>query len=541
MQDLLQIRPSTTQSEIDSLREQLQTSESRLAEAEQIIRAIRSGEVDAVVVSGPKGDQIFTLEGAEYAYRALVEEMSEGAATLAADGAVLYCNHRLSDLMHTPMEQIIGANVLKLFYGEQQEIFKALFAEACLGRAGSAELDLEARNMAIAPAHISLRAMTSVNPLTLCMVVTDLKDRIKNEELLAAGRLATTILDSAAEAIAVCDQDGIVIRFNEAFRILCNCNPMFQHFEKVMPFEEDGCKTASLPVLRALEGNVIRALEVTIRGSDSQPTHLLLSASPIRSHSTVIGCVCSMTDVTVGRHAQAVALRSEKLAAVGRLASSLAHEINNPLEALTNLLYLSRNSQELSKIHGFLDTAEIELRRMAVITSQTLRFYKQTTHPTSVSLDCLVEEIFAIFQAKIWNARIEVEHRKRASTPVLCFEGEIRQVLVNLMGNAIDAMPTGGKLLIRSRQATSWKTGRIGIMLSIADTGSGIDATAVRHIFDAFFTTKGALGNGLGLWISKEIVDRHHGTIAVRSSRCTYRNGTIFSLFLPHDAVIRFI
>ncbi|MGI4757753.1 MAG: PAS domain S-box protein [Janthinobacterium lividum] len=246
-------------------------------------------------------------------------------------------------------------------------------------------------------------------------------------------------------------------------------------------------------------------------------------------------------DITARKQADEALLRTEKLAAVGRLAASIAHEINNPLESVTNLLYLISANENLGPdVRDYVETAERELRRVSAISNQTLRFHKQSTRPTAVTCEELVGGILTLYQARIVNSRVQVEKRKHAATPVLCFEGEIRQVLNNLIGNAIDAMHTlGGRLLLRSREATHWSTGRKGLVLTVADTGVGIGPDVKRKIFDAFFTTKGIGGTGLGLWVCKEIIDRHHGALNVRSSQEKGRSGTVFTLFLPFEAANR--
>ncbi len=252
------------------------------------------------------------------------------------------------------------------------------------------------------------------------------------------------------------------------------------------------------------------------------------------------GIVLFFRDVTEQKRAAAALMQSEKLAAVGRLAASIAHEINNPLESVTNLLYLARTSNDFEQVQEFLDTAERELRRVSVISNQTLRFHKQSSNPRLTNCEDLFEGVLSIYQGRLVNSRIEVLNRKRALQPVVCFDGEIRQVLNNLIGNAIDAMhPNGGRLLLRSREATDWSTGRKGLMLTIADTGEGISPHTLRKIFEPFFTTKGIGGTGLGLWISQEIIARHHGALRVRSSQSKGRSGTIFSFFLPFDAALR--
>jgi PAS domain S-box-containing protein len=248
------------------------------------------------------------------------------------------------------------------------------------------------------------------------------------------------------------------------------------------------------------------------------------------------GIVTFSRDITLLKLATAAALQNEKLAAVGRLASSIAHEINNPLEAVTNLVYLARGSHDPAELDEYLAHAERELRRVSVITNQTLRFYKQTTDPTLVSGDELVDETLSVYQGRLLNSNVAVEKRMRATSPALCLEGEIRQVLSNIIGNAIDAMnKSGGRLILRSRDSTNWKTGQKGLALTIADTGAGMAAHVHSRVFDAFFSTKGIGGTGLGLWVSKEIVDRHQGTLTVRSSDKLRCSGTVFALFLPHE------
>ena len=244
-------------------------------------------------------------------------------------------------------------------------------------------------------------------------------------------------------------------------------------------------------------------------------------------------------EITQQKKAELALIQSEKLAAVGRLASSIAHEINNPLEAVTNLLYLGRNSDDIVEVHALLDAAEIELRRVSAITAQTLRFHKQASSPQAVTAEQLIESVLSIFQGRIVNSRVRVSRRMHALREFRCFEGEIRQVLSNLISNALDAMPEGGRLLLRSRLGCDWKTGSKGVVMTVADTGVGMSPETQEKLFHAFFTTKGLTGTGLGLWVTKEIVARHHGTLRLRSSQSSAHHGTVFSLFLPFEAVIR--
>jgi PAS domain S-box-containing protein len=246
-------------------------------------------------------------------------------------------------------------------------------------------------------------------------------------------------------------------------------------------------------------------------------------------------------EITQQRKAELALLQSEKLAVVGRLAASIAHEINNPLESVTNLLYLAERSKDPAQTKIYVQTAERELRRVSVIANQTLRFHKQSSSPQEISGEQLLNSVVSMFQSRIVNSRIQVEMRKRTQPAVRCFEGEVRQVLSNLVSNAIDSMQPlgGGRLLLRSRTGTDWTTGRRGVVITIADTGGGMPAEVVKRIFEPFFTTKGASGTGLGLWVSSEIVHRHAGALRFRSSQKPGLSGTAFALFLPFDAVSR--
>ena len=234
--------------------------------------------------------------------------------------------------------------------------------------------------------------------------------------------------------------------------------------------------------------------------------------------------------------AEAALIQSEKLAAVGRLAASISHEINNPLEAVTNLLYLIRQDENLpNSATTYLSLAERELARVSQIAGQTLRFHRQASKPTSVTAEQLLESVVALYQGRLINAHIKLSFDHRSLSTVTCYEGDIRQVLNNLVGNAIDSMRTGGRLLIRSHDGACRRTGRPGFRITVADTGAGMPHDVRARIFEAFYTTKGLNGTGLGLWISHGIVQKHSGHLTLRSSDRAPRTGTVFSLFLPRE------
>ncbi|HLK06876.1 MAG TPA: ATP-binding protein [Candidatus Angelobacter sp.] len=242
-------------------------------------------------------------------------------------------------------------------------------------------------------------------------------------------------------------------------------------------------------------------------------------------------------DLSELKRAEGALRQTEKLAVVGRLASSIAHEINNPLEAVTNLLYLIASEDLPETLTKYVRMAQQELARVANITTQTLRFHRQSTNPKMASLSQILDGVLTLFHGRLRNADITVDKQFGNASPVMSYEGDLRQVFTNLLSNAIDATPPGGKIIVRERDVTDWRSGKRGVRVTIADTGHGMSAETRKMIFDPFFTTKGITGTGLGLWVSAEILNKHGATIRVRSSRKQPGQGTVFSILFRADGV----
>jgi PAS domain S-box-containing protein len=242
-----------------------------------------------------------------------------------------------------------------------------------------------------------------------------------------------------------------------------------------------------------------------------------------------------IADLTMQKKSEEVLRRTEKLAVAGRLAASIAHEINNPLEAITNCLYLISRSEMNPESRGYLTMAQKELDRVSKITMQTLRFYRSSSRAHPTNLPELMETVLALLEQRLNQGSIEVTRCFRETSPVVAHDGEIRQVLANLVGNAIDALPVGGRLVLKTSPARDWKTGVPGVRVTVADNGSGMETALLQRIFEPFFSTKGITGTGLGLWISREIVERHNGCLRVRSRKATESapGQTVFAMFLP--------
>lgn len=230
------------------------------------------------------------------------------------------------------------------------------------------------------------------------------------------------------------------------------------------------------------------------------------------------------------RQAEEALIRSEKLASVGRLAATVAHEINNPLEAATNCLYLIHNNENVPpELKGYLDIAERELQRVAHIAKQTLGFYRENTRPTAVDVARLVDEVAGLYSPKLEakELRLKIEHGGHAGLTT-AVAGEIRQVISNLLTNAIDATMPNGTVKIRTSRVSL--EGCNYTRITVADSGTGVCPNNRNQLFKPFFTTKESVGTGLGLWVSKEIVTKHDGRIRMRSAE---GRGTVFSVFLP--------
>jgi PAS domain S-box-containing protein len=284
-----------------------------------------------------------------------------------------------------------------------------------------------------------------------------------------------------------------------------------------------------------------RPFEALCRTRDNNYIPVLIALAPLAgedaSDTAPEQIAIFFVDLTEQKRTEEVLRRTEKLAATGRLAASIAHEINNPLEAVTNCLFLIGSGQIDARSREYLRIAQQELDRVTHITTQTLRFYRQSTRPVESDVNELLDSVIALYEPRLRGYSIEIERRYRAVPPLHAYEGEIRQVLANFIGNAIDAMHRdGGRLLLRSSSGRDARTGAEGIYVTVADTGCGMDAATRTRIFEPFFSTKGTTGTGLGLWVSQTIIEKHGGRINIHSSVRRGMNGpggTVFRLFFP--------
>ena len=358
--------------------------------------------------------------------------------------------------------------------------------------------------------------------------------------------LLDSMLANAPVGLAFVDRNLRIVRVNQVFATLTGV-PLSRHLGRtvsaIMPTEAAArLEEAFAQVFR----QEIPSIEIELTGEGPSPMRAwtwLVSVYPVltgQEHVRWAGMI--VRDVSERVRAEETLRKTEKLAATGRLAASIAHEINNPLEALTNILFLLRNFSTLEpQAHEYVVMAEHEVRRVAEIAQQTLRFYRQSTLPGRASLADLIDSVLDLYRGRLNNQSITVEREFDPQLTLFGYSGEIRQVFANLFGNAIDAVPHGGRIVVRARPSRNWSSPEsTGIRFTVADTGAGMEPEVRERIFEAFFTTKDATGTGLGLWVSHEIIQKHRGMVHVRSRAAGsgQPSGTVFQIFLPDDGAL---
>jgi PAS domain S-box-containing protein len=364
------------------------------------------------------------------------------------------------------------------------------------------------------------------------------------DECYAREQWLNTTLRSIGDAVIACDPGGKVVFMNRIAEQLTGLKeaeadgiPLSEIFVILNQHTRAAVENPVDVVRRS--GKIVGLANHTILvGKDRNEFHIDDSAAPILDvNSRMIGIVLVFRDIGE-RHASQIALmRAEKLASAGRLAAAIAHEVNNPLEGLVNLIYLARCEEDMPKIRGHLTEADRELQRIAHITRQSLGFYRETSAAVSFRPDVVTREVFDFYSSRAATLRVSVHVDIKTEQKAFGNPGELRQVLSNLLANSLDACKEGDAICVRVRAAVSPRDPALrGVRIAVADTGCGIHPEYMERIFEPFFTTKKDTGTGLGLWVSRELIEKHGGSLNVRSGVSGRRSGTVFSLFLPGSA-----
>jgi two-component system CheB/CheR fusion protein len=300
-------------------------------------------------------------------------------------------------------------------------------------------------------------------------------------------------------------------------------------------------KPEEWPLARSLTtGEVVTDVEIEYLRKDGTPVFLSVSSSPIRDQEGhIIAAVATFLDLTHRKGTEEVLRSTEKLAATGRLAASLAHEINNPLQALSDVLYLLDQSSSLKEAeHRHLAIARTESERLAHLTRSMLGFYRHSPSPVDVKICEMLDNVLELYGPKIRSGKIIVEKRYDSKEVIRGFVSEVTQVFSNLVVNAVEALTREGRLQLHVLDSRDWRDSkRRGVRIFIADNGPGISFENRQRIFEPFFTTKGENGTGLGLWVTSGLVHKHGGWVRVRSSTQPGRSGTCFAVFFPDQKV----
>jgi PAS domain S-box-containing protein len=340
----------------------------------------------------------------------------------------------------------------------------------------------------------------------------------------------------AASGMAITDLGGHFQETNPAYRGIVGRDPEDLDTESILSIiHEEDRRNCREHLDRLVSGEiasfVLEERYVRLDGSSAWVRSSFSLLKDRRGRPSHIILICN--DITEQRRAQRLLVENEKLTLMGQLAATIAHEINNPLEAVLNLLYLVREAESLEQAREFTARAEEEVQRAADLATPTLQFYKQQTRPTSTNLADLLRSVLVLFKGKLALAKVVVQLEKEGGVDLTCYSSEIRQVIANLVQNAIQAMPNGGRLRLRVKRSTDWRTDTPGVRVTVADTGRGMSPATRKHIYDAFFTTKGTYGTGLGLWIAAGILAKHGGSMHLRSKELPGQSGTAFTLIFP--------
>lgn len=397
-------------------------------------------------------------------------------------------------------------------------------------------------SLTISPIHDEAGAITGAST-----IARDISERKRSEEELRRSRQALqeselrfrSLVQNSSDIISILDADGTIRYESPSIERILGYRPEELIGKNAFEFvhSDDRQRVINIFQEHLPTRGSISPVELRFRHRDGSWRTLEATGNNLLHEAGVAGIVVNSRDITERKRTEEVLHATEKLATTGRLAAAIAHEINNPLEGVTNLLYLLENHTSLdATARRYARMAQEEVARVARIARQTLAFYREPTVPVEVDVSELLNGLLELYTHKMQTRRITLEKRLETAASITASPGEIRQVVSNLLGNALDAVPEGGAIKVHVFQSRDWRhPWQEGVRISIADNGHGIRREHLHSIFDPFFTTKGEKGTGLGLWVSHGIVQKYGGTIHVHSSIRAGHSGTCFSVFFPQS------
>ncbi|HTM15741.1 MAG TPA: PAS domain S-box protein [Terracidiphilus sp.] len=465
---------------------------------------------------------------------ALVDCSDEPIISKRLDGTIISWNGAATRVFGYQPSEIIGKSILTLIppelRHEEDEILRKLRAGERIEHFETTRMRKNGERFPISVTISPIRD-ASGNIVAASKIAHDISERRRTEESIS--RLAA-IVDSADDAIVGKTLNGIVTSWNKAAERIFGYTAEEMIGQSILRLIPEGLYYEEDEILRKLRaGERIEHYETTRKKKSGELFQVSVTISPIIDHSgKVIGASKIARDISDKKRVEQLLIQSEKLAATGRMAAAIAHEINNPLESLINVIFLARqHSAPDSRVSQLLLTAEQELERVSHIARQTLGYYKDTGAPTDVHVHELIQNVLTVYNSKMMSADIAVDSRFNDLQKISVSKGEMLQVFSNVIANAIDAMKQGGVLSITTRNVLS--SPQDGIEVVIRDTGVGIEQEHLPRVFEPFFTTKGILGTGIGLWVAKQLVSRRGGQISIASSTTPKNSGTTVTIFIP--------
>jgi PAS domain S-box-containing protein len=470
---------------------------------------------------------------------AIIESSEDAIASKDLNGIITSWNKSAERLFGYKAEEIIGQPVTLIIPPELHEDEPRILGKIRAGERIEAFQTVRVhKNGQLI--HVSLTVSPikddKGNIVGAAKIVRDIRRQKKFEE--AALRLAA-IVESSDDAIASKDLNGIITSWNHSAEKLFGYTAeeiIGKPITLIIPPELHHDEHMILSKIR--RGEKIDHFETIRLHKNGERIEVSLTISPVKDdNGTVIGAAKIVRNITETKKIERALRTTEKLAAAGRMAATVAHEINNPLEAVTNLVYLAkRDLSNNDHVAGYLELAGRELDRVAHITRQTLGFYRDTSSPALFNVTEMLDDLLLLYEKRFESRRIKLVKQYDKDIEITALAGEIRQAFSNLITNALDAMPNGGKLALRVTKSHSWSSSHVhGVRITVLDTGSGIEPRHKKNIFQPFFTTKTDVGTGLGLWITRGILEKHHGSIQMKSRTGQSGHGTAFSIFLPTE------
>jgi PAS domain S-box-containing protein len=472
------------------------------------------------------------LEESENELKDYLENAVIGMHWVAADGTILWANKAELALVGYERDEYIGHHISE-FHADSDVIQDILARMGRNEQLHGYESQIRRKDGSLRHVRIDSNAFMRNGQFahTRCFTtdITDKKEAERSQSRLAA------IVESSDDAIISKDLNGIITSWNKGAERIFGYKPeeiIGKSILLLIPPELHADETMILARIRA--GERINHFQTVRLRKNGERLDASLTVSPIRDRQgKVIGAAKILRDITQQKKLESALHTTERLALVGRLAATIAHEINNPLEAVTNFIYIARNSPEISEqTRQYLESADRELRRAAHIAQQTLGFYRDTSQPVLLDVSRMVEDVLAIYERKFKYKQLCVEREIEPEMKICAWQGELKQVLSNLITNALDASKEGGRIVIRARSSRNIETGNPEIRFTIADNGLGISNETKGNLFRPFFTTKKTVGTGLGLWITKDLLEKRGGRISLRS-RCSDPSGTTITFCLP--------